>query len=111
MHKMDASHILNCYTKEVRHKRVQFITFKNRKSYLWCYKSGYPWDEGMVLTGKHREDFWEAGKVLYLDLGGDLHECVHFIKTAKKFFSVICSLCSLLYIWYVYSKRTLKVKK
>lgn len=85
MHNMDASHIPNCYAKEVRHKRVQFITFKNRKIYLWCYKSGYPWDEGMVLIGKHREDFWEAGKVLYLDLGGYLHECIHFIKTAKKF--------------------------
>lgn len=31
MHNMDVSHITNFYTKEVRHKRLQFITFKKGK--------------------------------------------------------------------------------
>lgn len=40
----------------------------------------------MVLTGEHREHFWEANNILYLDLGDDLHEYVHLVKTAKKLF-------------------------
>lgn len=30
---------------------------------------------------KHKEDIWEASNVLYVDLDGDLHWCVLFIKT------------------------------
>ena len=48
-----------------------------------------------MLTGEDREDFWKASNILYLDLGGDLHECVHFIKTAKNFLGVKCNLHSL----------------